>query len=85
MATEKKWMAIMVEVETYDGEIQSVLPVDAETDDWFSYEELKEIYKYMREDDDASFDFMWDFRTLLRERLDELEPTESHSSPSRVP
>lgn len=85
MESEKKWMAVIVEVETYDGEVQSVLPVDAEVSDYFTYEELKEIHSYMREDDDASFDFMWDFRSLLRGRLDDLEPQESHGPPTRNP
>jgi hypothetical protein len=83
MASEKKWMTVIVEINTYDGEVQHVLPVYAEVSDYFTYEELKKIYAYMREADDASFDFMWDFRTLLRESLDELEPQESHDPPTR--
>ncbi len=65
MATEKKWMAIMVEVETYDGEVQSVHPVDAETADWFTKDELEAVVKFLKQDDDADFDFMWEFRTLI--------------------
>jgi hypothetical protein len=71
VASEKKWMAIMVEVETYDGEVQSILPVDAETAEYFSTEELKKIYEYIRFADDASFDFMWDFRGLVSDAISE--------------
>ena len=69
MTTEKKWLAIMVEVETYDGEVQSIHPVDAETSEYFSLEELKEIHKFLEEDDDAEFDFMWEFNALISEAI----------------
>lgn len=65
MASETKWMAVIVEVDTYDGEVQSILPVDAETADFFSKEELDAIVKFLKQDDDADFDFMWEFRTLM--------------------
>lgn len=73
MGTEKKLMAVMVEIETYDGEVQSVLPVDAETSEYFTREELEEIHKFLRFDDDASFDFMWDFRGVIRDSIEEQE------------
>jgi hypothetical protein len=72
MSTEKKWMTVMVEIETYDGEVQSVLPVDVETAEYFTQKELEEVHRFLREDDDASFDFMWDFRGLIRDAVDEL-------------
>lgn len=71
MATEKKWMALIVEVETYEGEVQSVLPVEAETDEYFSTEELRKIYEYIRFADDASFDFMWELRGIVSEAINE--------------
>lgn len=71
MASETKWMAVMVEIETYDGEVQSVLPVDTETTDFFSKEELEKVYEYVRFADDASFDFMWDFQGLMRTAINE--------------
>lgn len=71
MVSETKWMALIVEVDTYDGEVQSVLPVDAETSDFFSTAELEAIHKFLKEDDDASFDFMWELRSLIGRAIKE--------------
>lgn len=71
MATKKKWLALVVEVETYDGEVQSILPIDAETADYFSAEELKSIHTFLKDDDDADFDFMWNLGHLLKEKSNE--------------
>lgn len=69
--SEKKWMALMVEVETDSDGVSSILPVDVETADYFTKEELEAVHKFLREDDDASFDFMWDLRSRIRDAIDE--------------
>lgn len=66
MASETKWMAVIVEVETYDGEVQSILPIETETTGFFSSDELKAMHKYLREDDDADVDFMWELRGIIK-------------------
>jgi hypothetical protein len=63
-------MAIIVEIDTYDGEVQSVHPIEAETADFFSREELEAVLKYLKEDDDADFDFMQALNSVLRKELD---------------
>lgn len=68
----------MVEVETYDGEVQSVYPVDVETADYFTKEELGAVVKFLKEDDDADFDFMWEFRTLVVDAADSDEHPGRH-------
>jgi hypothetical protein len=58
-------MAIIVEVDTYDGEVQSIRPIEAETDDFFSSEELKNIHAFLRYDDDADFEFMQGLNSVI--------------------
>lgn len=73
MSTEKKWMAVMVEIVTDADGVQSVLPVDVETAEYFTQKELEEVHRFLREDDDASFDFMWDLRSRVRDSIEELD------------
>ena len=66
----KKYISVQIEVDFYDDEdagrvVQSVLPDLVELHG-FSEEELRDTVSYLRTDDDASFDFMWDLRGLLR-------------------
>ncbi len=70
MATEKKWMALMVEVETYDGEVQSIIPVDVIATGYFSKAELEAILKYLEEDDDADFEFMAELNSLVSDAIE---------------
>lgn len=66
----KKYISVQIEVEFYDDDdegrvVQSVLPDFVELHG-FSEDELRDTVLYLRHDDDASFDFMWDLRGLLR-------------------
>lgn len=73
MESKKKWLALIVEIEYEEDGIYSILPSDIETQDHFTLEELRDIYTFLREDDDASFDFMWDLRALVARERDEIE------------
>lgn len=72
----KKYITVQVEVDFYDDDdeegrtVESVLP-DLIQIHGFSEDELRDTRRYLREDDDASFDFMWDLRSLLRHKEDE--------------
>lgn len=70
MATEKKWLAVIVEVQTYEGEVQSIVPVDIEATGYFSKPELEAIHKYLDEDDDADFEFMCELNSLVDEAIE---------------
>lgn len=63
-----KHITVQMEVEWDDEEtheVYSVLPVHVNTND-LTETELTAVRHYLRTDDDASFDFMWDLRGLLR-------------------
>lgn len=76
MTTQKKYITVRVEVEIYTDDvyphhIESVYPVDIHTKD-MSPELVQATLDYMREDDDADFDFMWELRSLLEKKEKEL-------------
>ena len=73
MSTEKKWMALVIEIISDEDGVQSIAPVDAETGENFTVEELEAIHKFLREDDDASLDFMWDLRSRVRDAINDKE------------
>jgi hypothetical protein len=65
----KQYITVRVEVDIYEEEgypehIESVLPVAVRTKD-MSPELVQATLDFLRTDDDASFDFMWDLRALL--------------------
>lgn len=65
----KQYITVRVEVDIYEDEgypvhIDSVLPVAVHTKD-MSPELIQATLDFLRTDDDASFDFMWDLRSLL--------------------
>ena len=73
MAENKKWMALVIEIISDEDGVQSIAPVDAETGENFTVEELEAIHKFLREDDDANFDFMWDLRSVIKSSMEELD------------
>lgn len=74
----KKYINVRLEVDFYNDEdegrmVQSVLPISVDLHD-FSEDDMRDTLLYLRHDDDASFDFMWDLRHLL---LDEMGKTDA--------
>jgi hypothetical protein len=71
----KRYITVQLEVDWDDEEtleVYSVLPVsvDAST---LPPEELRAVHEFLRTDDDADFDLMWDLRHLLSEARSDAE------------
>lgn len=79
----KKYITVQLEVdfwveEDYDKTefkypevIESVLPVSVEAHT-MSAQELRAVIDYLRYDDDADYDLVWELKSLLRDRETEL-------------